>query len=371
MDKDELQILIEQELFAQLESNYTLLANVPSVSNTLLNELQNQPWRDQIRYALGLEEHHECEGSAQSCTKSKMPLLSTKLVALTYGANGKDPREIVPALAGVFLVQQASSILDDIQDRDRDDSLDNLLNISTAMNIALLMLSRGQELITCTLARSSAEDNKTATSYLKLVTELNKAVGTALRGQLLDLQENSVPLPLRTISVENYVAKIVLKSSSRFSFLAELGARLGGATDSLASGYRQFGFVAGIALNLMSDLYDFAGAGEEGIEECRDYRTGVFNLPLIYAYESQETEAAKQEFLQVWQQSLNSPEYLQAFKEKLNWNLAYQQTIAAISSYIGEAERVLKQIDPALEKQPHRDLVWLLQQHISPEVLAG
>jgi geranylgeranyl pyrophosphate synthase len=366
---NELQNLIAQELFAQLDGYYEPFNNIPSVNASLLKDLQQQPWQDQIKFALGLEAHEEGEDCGQVCTKSKMPFLSAEMVALTCSASGKEPREILPALAGVFLVQQASSILDDIQDGDRASSLDNLLNVPTAMNIALLLLSRGQELIACSLARSLEQ---TETSYLlKLVAELNRAVGTAIRGQLLDLQENTVPLPLREVSVEGYVAKIVLKSSSRFSILAELGAILGGADKSFADYYRQFGLVAGIALNLMSDLYDFAGAGEDGIEQCRDYQTGVFNLPLIYVYENQGTEKDKREFLQIWEQSLTSPAHLQLFKEKLNWNLAYQQTITLINYYIDAAEGVLRQIDPNLEKQVHRDLVWLLRQHISsPEAEA-
>jgi geranylgeranyl pyrophosphate synthase len=374
MAMDELQFLIERELIAHLDGNYGVLDNIPSVNAPLLNDLQTRPWRDQIEFALGLEEHHESQESPQTCSKSKMPFLSSKMVAFICGANGKEPREVISVLAGVFLIQQASSILDDIQDNDRDSSLDKVLNIPTAMNIALILLSRGQEIITDCLAQS-VEQNKTnqlQANYLRLVSELNQAIGAALRGQLLDLQENLVAMPLREITLENYTAKLVLKSSSRFSFLAELGALLGGASESLAYNYRQFGFLAGVALNLMSDLYDFAEGGPDGIEQSRDYRSKVFNLPLLYAYESQGSDEAKREFLQLWEESLTSLETLAAFKEKLRWQSAYEQTLELINYYIDEAEKVLRQLDPAFEKQEHRDLVWLLRQHISaPEEVAA
>ncbi|NWJ48733.1 MAG: polyprenyl synthetase family protein [Chloroflexi bacterium] len=361
---DALHALIEHELLANFEGNlFEFRGNIPALNGRVLNSFQRYPLQEQIQLALGLEASQDCDQSSYACTKSKMAFLSSELVGLTCGASGRGFREIIPALAGVFLIQQASSILDDIQDGDRETSLDKVLDVSTALNLALLMLNRGQEILVCNLAQL-AEQRHTQTDYLGVVVELNRAIGGALRGQLLDTQETKQPLPLREVDIEQYIAKIALKSGSRFSFLAGLGAILGGANAAELQWYRQFGYRAGIALNLMSDLYDYAGGGADGIEQCRDYRTGVFNLPLIYLYENQPGAAEKQAFLQLWAQSLESAEYLPAFKAILPWEAAYRQTLELINHYIDQAEEALRQLDPTLEKPEHRDLLWLLRQHL-------
>jgi octaprenyl-diphosphate synthase len=88
------------------------------------------------------------------------------------------------------------------------------------------------------------------------------------------------------ITEDQYFDVLTRKTAHLFSACCEIGAMLGGASDSEREALRDYGLNLGIAFQLVDDLLDFTGTGETlGKAAGVDLLEGKLTLPLIYLLE--------------------------------------------------------------------------------------
>lgn len=89
------------------------------------------------------------------------------------------------------------------------------------------------------------------------------------------------------ITEDQYLEVLQRKTAFLFSSSCEVGAMLGGASESQRDALRDYGMNLGTAFQLIDDLLDFTGTGERlGKAAGVDLLEGKLTLPLIYLMES-------------------------------------------------------------------------------------
>jgi octaprenyl-diphosphate synthase len=129
----------------------------------------------------------------------------------------------------------------------------------------------------------SAFETSLAERSLPILDILTAVTRQMTEGELLQLT-----LIGRTdISEEQYLDVLRRKTAYLFSACCEVGALLGGASDSQRVALRDYGLNLGTAFQLIDDLLDFTGSDERlGKASGVDLIEGKLTLPLIYLLDS-------------------------------------------------------------------------------------
>ncbi len=94
------------------------------------------------------------------------------------------------------------------------------------------------------------------------------------------------------VTREEYLGNIGGKTASLFETACLLGAREAGCPDGLCETLSALGRELGILFQLRDDLLDFGAAGEqEGKDLHKDFRDGIYTLPVIHAMQTPEGRA--------------------------------------------------------------------------------
>jgi geranylgeranyl pyrophosphate synthase len=281
----------------------------------------------------------------------------SSLVVFSCGAICSKPEKALPAAAAMNLIFIAAGLFDDIQDQDKANSLVAKVGIGETLNVGLTLLLLGQELLTDTLKVLMPMDD-----IFPLKTRLNRCLLIGIRGQLLDLQEETIPLRIRLESPDYYLVKNGLKAATIFSYLTELGAALGykDSKHEFVAVYSQFGFALGMVVQLIADLGDFLASNKPG-ELSRDLTQQLPTVPSVYAYQALTSEFDKNLVIELWQKTPVAFDELIAL---FNTTPAVSQTIALITQYAIQAEKYLKVVDPTLEKPEHKSMLLLLRSFV-------
>jgi octaprenyl-diphosphate synthase len=92
------------------------------------------------------------------------------------------------------------------------------------------------------------------------------------------------------ITEDQYLEVLQRKTAFLFSACCEVGAMLGGASESQRVALRDYGMNLGTAFQLIDDLLDFTGTGERlGKATGVDLLEGKLTLPLIYLMQSDDS----------------------------------------------------------------------------------
>ncbi len=353
MDYTLLAVQFKKELKAQLENEL----EPQFLSSFVENATSSQTWLDLNRRivasmyaALELDELTQEEESV----KEPKPLLPG-LIIYTCGAVGGTPERAVPAAAAVEFLLRASCLLDDIQDQDRPDALAAKLGVTEALNTALIMIQVGQANLVSALTTAGLP----ADLSLELFSELSHTIINAAKGQLLDLTEVNCSLHRQLNSPDYFLKKAALKTAETVGFLTYLGAVIGaGAKTEYTGLYRAFGLYFGMVLHLVNDLKDFV----LGLENAgRDLKNRHLTLPVVYCYQELTSIEDKATLLKLWSSPGSSEANHQKLLDLLKSKFAVPQVLGQATMYMAQAESVLKQLDPGLEKIEHRLMLASLE----------
>ena len=183
-----------------------------------------------------------------------------------------DTAPAMPAAAAMQFMLAAGDMLDDVEDADSADSLAAKYGPALAVNAAsaLIILAEG------------AINQASAVSVAHIAAEachiFNTYYARACYGQHLEL---STP-PGGSVTEEEYLKMISLKSASQIECACHLGALLGGAGETLIEDYRAFGNNLGMAAQLANDAL--------GIASGKDITRRKITLPVIFALKHSAAE---------------------------------------------------------------------------------
>lgn len=271
-------------------------------------------------------------------TWPEVDYIAPLLMLHVCGAVGGEPERWLRLAAGVQTLHQTSVLFDDLQDQDQPNSL---ATRSEALSLALYLLNLGQEVF----FEEVAEPH--------LLVGLFQTISRGCRGQLLDKQELELPLQIRFSSPEFYIQKISLKTAETGSFLARLGATLGGASPETIEVYARFGLNFSLSLHLLDDLADYLREDEQG----RDLPNRFLTLVYIEAYRLLESPKQKR-VLELWEQRSEDNNEL---RDLLTSDQAVLQTLTLATRYLAQAEIELQSVDPDLKKIEHQALLGKLK----------
>ncbi len=358
---------------------------LPAVLNSHRSDT-SESWPDKIdrqflewlRLALELTESGPENPSKNPGAAPVYRYLLPSLVFYVCSATGATHNAALMASTGVEFLGKASILFDDIQDQDKSDSIIKVIGEGAALNLALILLQAGEELIGDAFSNELLSQQSRSGSPVEFLPKnillfpgrLLSSVSYAARGQLLDLQEKHIPLAERMVDQEYYLHKSGLKTGTLVSHWLELGAMLGGTTKRIATSeflqdapavYYQAGFNLGMVLHLISDLKEFSMAVQKP-EISRDLAWRNLTLPYIFIFKELHSTGDSSHLLRLWEQ-MNSDEATWELGNliKLHAVTAFTRTLGMAVRYLVEAESQLRKLDPELEKGEHRAMLEMFK----------
>ncbi len=207
--------------------------------------------------------------------RQAMPSPMPRLILLPLAcasAGGGDLVRAVQASAAWAALNLSLRLLDDLQDRDRQDGLWRTIGPSRAYHYAATL----REVASCILATAEEID---ATTRSEAIADMTRTLLLVGRGQDADLQGEA-----RDISDQWEVMRD--KSGELFALACRLGCRLAGVPPAVMTALSQYGFHLGMALQLLDDL-----ASVLPTEQYRDLQFGRVGFPLRMALALKDSSA--------------------------------------------------------------------------------
>ncbi len=233
-----------------------------------------------MQYHLGWVDESDAPISASSGKRIR-PLLCL----LSCGSAGGDPRQALPAAAGLELLHNFSLIHDDIEDnsptRRHRATVWKLFGVPQACNAGDGMFS----LAHLALHRLTTEGvpDRTVLDAVRLFDETCLAL---TEGQYLDMAFEC----RMDVSVDDYFRMIASKTGALLAASCQLGALIGGAERNQAELYGAYGAALGRAFQLQDDLLGIWGDEVvTGKSAASDILGRKKSLPVIYALSLPET----------------------------------------------------------------------------------
>ncbi|EHQ91838.1 polyprenyl synthetase family protein [Desulfosporosinus youngiae] len=203
-----------------------------------------------------------------------------QLTLITCDSTGGVLDEGLQGAIAMELYALAADILDDIQDQDNNDLPWRKVPPAQGINLA-----------TCILVLSYKALSRLANSrHFEKVSEILNQMGLqACDGQFQELMNDSKD----RITLEEYFEIIKKKSGGLTAGACKIGAILGGADQTLAGRFEQFGMCLGMMSQIKNDLDDFLN-----LETKSDLIKGRKTLPFVYLLNVlNEIEAEKLKYL--------------------------------------------------------------------------
>ncbi|WP_150269834.1 polyprenyl synthetase family protein [Paenibacillus tepidiphilus] len=201
-----------------------------------------------------------------ACLEEKLreALLFGRLTVLHYRAFGGTGAGIYRAAAAVEFMILSLDIIDDLQDKDNQETVWGRLSPDIALNIALGMLTLSQHLL---LTADFPHERSGSAARL-----MNEQVLAAINGQTVDLLNNIE-------SEEEYMEMIRLKSAGLLAAACLTGTLL--ATGEPLSEVRTYAEELGIAAQMKNDIRDVLNWDNKN-----DFWNRKKTLPTLYLLQS-------------------------------------------------------------------------------------
>ena len=201
------------------------------------------------------------------------------------------------------------------------------------------------------------------TKLQKVLRLFSNCAAAVCEGQQLDMNFETRD----SITIDDYLQMITLKTAVLLGFSLELGAVLNGASDNDALLLKNFGINVGIAFQLRDDLLDVYGDQEKfgkqvGGDILADKKTFLLITALTQANEVQKAVLTRYKNQTVYSAEQKVQEFTQIYNE-LNIR---SQTESKINSYFEEAIQSLDAVNaPAARKALLRNLALQLMERES------
>ena len=231
--------------------------------------------------------------------------LRPMLTLLAYSLYKKNVKEIIPYSVAVEAFHNFTLMHDDIMDkaplRRGHPTVHERWNVNTAILSGDVMLVKVYDMFL------GIDKNILAT----VVQRFNKCASEVCEGQQWDMEFETQ----QTVTEEQYLNMIQLKTAVLVGFSLELGALLAGASEKDCKSLREFGINIGIGFQLKDDLLDAYGDSKKfGKQVGGDIIANKKTFLLIKSLELAK-EAQRQE-LQDWisRKKFSKPEKVNAIK---------------------------------------------------------
>ncbi|MDP9351140.1 MAG: polyprenyl synthetase family protein [Chloroflexota bacterium] len=185
-----------------------------------------------------------------------------ELPMLTCEAAGGDAQQAMRAAAAVHGLGVAIEILDDVQDGDAARAIQNSTGLARITNVSSALL-----------ASSSLCLSKLPESMYRDIDQLlHRTVLRILGGQHRELAAGEGH------TIEECLETIGGKVGSFYAFAARSGGRCVTSNEAMLAALEEFGYNAGVMMQIVDDLLGFRQQGSDG-----DLANGRRKIPVVYA----------------------------------------------------------------------------------------
>jgi octaprenyl-diphosphate synthase len=269
--------------------------------------------------------------------KRLRPLLSL----LTGGATGQINSNHVDLAVIVELIHIATLVHDDVMDEAERRRAQPTANARWGNSLSVLL---GDCLFAHALTLSTNFENS------DIGRAIARTAATVCSGEMIQTQRRFD----LTLTVQDYLRIVQMKTGSLFSTAAELAALISDADSNVIETFKNFGFQIGTAYQIYDDCLDLAGTeSATGKTLGTDLRKGKFTLPvLIFLRSASEFERQRCCRLVLEEQI---EEMIELLKNGAT-NGALNESIAAGSDLIREAQGTLN----GIASNPYGDALFSL-----------
>ncbi len=243
---------------------------------------------------------------------------------------GGDKDAVVTAAAGVELLHTASLVHDDTIDR--------------------AALRRGKPTLNAQLSAGAVillGDYLFAQSAMLAAATMNPRVVAIFAGSLGDICDGQLHEMFYAHRLDqsraDYDKRIFGKTAALFAGAAEMGAILGGASESDVQSLRQYGADLGMAFQIIDDVLDLReGTQQLGKPAGNDLRQGTVTLPvMIYASRFPEgtPERTLLERLALSEAENIPGEEIDALVDRIRLSGALEETVSVAAEFVDSAKR--------------------------------
>lgn len=294
-------------------------------------------------------------------------LRSICTIAGYFAVGGKDEEKIILPSLSVEFLHNASLVLDDMMDEDRErrgflsahSTLEQWFDknigktpyngylfsnarsrfaVSMSVIAADMLLSLGEQ--TILESKFSGEEKVNAAGiYEKTYRQLNL-------GQMLDVYYEYKPL----VSEENYFNMAYLKTGVLLGGALKLGAALGGATESQLKALEEYALHAATCFQIQDDILDITPGAEKGRPLGSDIRKGKNTILVIEAKKKLSEKEWKKVEHALGNEKISEKELqeiMHLFKEK--GIIAAAQAMA--EENIAKGKAALRKAKPSFDKE--------------------
>ena len=303
-----------------------------------------QPYLEQVEMRIAQQTaafDPALEGYVVYAIGSRGKRLRPILALLAGGATGKINSNHVDLAVIVELIHVATLVHDDVMDEAQRRRAQATANARWGNSLSVLL---GDCLFAHALTLSTNFENADISRAIA------RTAATVCSGEMIQTQR-CFDL---TLTVQDYLRIVEMKTGSLFSTAAELAAVISEADSNLIEIFKNFGTQVGTAYQIYDDCVDIAGSESvTGKTLGTDLRKGKFTLPvLIFLRSASEFERERCCQL-VLEEKIE--EMIELLKNGAN-NGALNASIAAGSDLIREAQCMLDKI----ASNPHADALFSL-----------
>ena len=200
-----------------------------------------------------------------------------EVALLAAGATGGDPRAAAPVAAALELLHNFTLIHDDVQDesptRRHRPTVWSLWGVGQAINAGDALFA-----VAHLPLYGLATRGVSAALTLRLLEAFDRMTIAVVAGQTLDLGFEARP----DVAPGDYLEMIAGKTAAIVRYAAWAGALLGGADETAASRWAEFGLALGLGFQIRDDLLGIWGAPDAtGKAPADDVRRRKQTLPML------------------------------------------------------------------------------------------
>ena len=281
------------------------------------------------------------EGYVLYAVGSRGKRLRPLLTLLAGGATGKINSEHVALAVIVELIHIATLVHDDVMDEAERRRAQPTANARWGNSLSVLL---GDCLFAHALTLSTNFQNS----------DISRAIArtavTVCSGEMIQTQRRFD----LTLTVQDYLRIVEMKTGSLFSVAAELAAVISEADANVVETFKNFGFQIGTAYQIYDDCLDLAGSESvTGKTLGTDLRKGKFTLPVLIFLRSASDFERERCCQLVLEEQIE--EMIELLKNGAN-NGALNESIAAGSDLIREAQGALD----GIVSNPYADALFSL-----------
>jgi len=239
-----------------------------------------EPSADDFKAFYGMLHYHQgwVDHNLEPTTAGSGKRVRPVICLLCCEAAGGDFERALPLAAGVELLHSFSLVHDDVQDgsltRRHRPTVWSIWGQAQAINVGDALFAAAHRSVYDLRECCPAE------TTLRIADEFDRTCLRLCEGQYLDMVFEGEQM----VTMSRYQQMIERKTAALIAFSAWSGATVGGAGDSRAECYREFGRQLGLAFQVQDDILGVWGDEREtGKSASSDVVSGKKTLPLIYA----------------------------------------------------------------------------------------